>query len=391
MRTRIVRILAAAALLATCGVLYAAPVLAFDGRAGDTVSVGPGEKVEGDLYLAGRSVSTAAGIDGDVFAAGQTVSIGGQIDGGLTAAGQTVLVSGGVSRGARVGGSTVDVTGTIGRDLLVGCSTFVLNPEASVGEDLLIGAATAMLKGDIAGNVYGGCEKLVIDCTIGGNVKVEVGTLEIRPGAVIQGNLEYTSAQQADVPAGAVKGSVRYTERAVKERVRPGDLGALGPLAAFAGLTWKLLAYAMALLTGIVLILVLPARMAGYSDAIRTETGPVAGWGAIAFFLTPLAALVVCITIVGLPLGLITLALWTVLLYLSQLPVALVIGHVILGYRKPLEGRGFMIGALALGLLIIALLRLIPFVGFFVGLATALFGFGSFVVAEKRHREKRGF
>jgi len=390
MRTRVVRILAAAALLATCGVLYAAPVLAFDGRAGDTVSVGPGEKVDGDLYLAGRSVSTAAGIDGDIFAAGQTVSIAGQIDGGLTAGGQTVLVSGDVSRGARVAGSTVDVTGAVGRDLLVACSTFVLNPEASVGGDLLIGAATGMLKGDIAGNVYGGSEKLVIDCTIGGNVKVEVGTLEIRPGAVIQGNLEYTSAQQADIPAGAVKGAVSYSERVARARPGPGEVGPLGPLAVFAGLTWKLLAYLMALLTGIVLILILPARMVACSDAIRTETGPVAGWGAIALFLTPLAAIVVCITFVGLPLGLIALALWTVLLYLSQLPVALVIGHVILGYRKPLEGRGFMIGALALGLLIIALLRLIPFVGFLVALATALFGFGAFVVAEKRRRERRG-
>jgi len=372
--------------------LSAIPVLAFDGRAGDNVSVGPGEQVDGDLYLAGRSVSSAAVIDGDVFAGGQTVSIAGQVDGGLTAAGQTVLVSADVSRGVRVGGSTVDITGAIGRDLLVACSTFVLNPEASVGGDLLIGAATAMLKGDIAGDISGGCEKLVIDCSVGGNVKVEVGTLEIRPGAVIQGNLQYTSAEQANIPAGAVKGTVTYTERTETDQgPRPGkEWGARGPLAFFAGLTWKVIAYLMAFLTGLILILLAPWRMAGAATSIRTDTGPVAGYGAIALFVTPLAAIVVCATVVGLPLGIITLLLWGILLYLSQIPVSLFIGHAILGRNKPLESKGYMIGCLALGLLLLTLARAIPFVGFFVALATALFGLGAFVVTERRLMRSHG-
>jgi len=368
--------------------LSAIPVLAFDGRAGDNVSVGPGEQVDGDLYLAGRSVSSAAVIDGDVFAGGQTVSIAGQVDGGLTAAGQTVLVSADVSRGVRVGGSTVDITGAIGRDLLVASSTFVLNPEASVGGDLLIGAAMAMLKGDIAGDISGGCEKLVIDCSVGGNVKVEVGTLEIRPGAVIQGNLDYTSAEQADIPAGVVKGTVTFTERVGGDSAR--DPRVLGPLAFFAGLTWKVIAYLMAFLTGLILILLAPWRMAGAATSIRTETGPVAGYGAIALFVTPLAAIVVCATVVGLPLGIIALLLWGILLYLSQIPVSLFIGHAILGRNRPLESKGYMIGCLALGLLLLTLARAIPFVGFFVSLATGLFGLGAFVVTERRLRRSQG-
>jgi hypothetical protein len=116
----------------------------------------------------------------------------------------------------------------------------------------------------------------------------------------------------------------------------------------------------------------------------------VAGYGAIALFVTPLAAIVVCATVVGLPLGIITLLLWGILLYLSQIPVSLFIGHAILGRNKPLESKGYMIGCLALGLLLLTLARAIPFVGFFVALATALFGLGAFVVTERRLMRSHG-
>jgi len=376
------------AVLATVAVAFgvaisAIPVLAFDARTGENVTVGSGEKLEGDLYLAGRAVYSAADVDGDVFAAGQTVTVGGQISGGLTMAGQTVFVNGDISRGVRVAGATVNVSGSIGRDLLAGCSTLSLNPGTSVGGDLLVGTGTAELQGDIAGNVSGGCEKLVINCAVRGNVNVKVDTLEIRPGALIQGDLDYTAITEADIPEGAVKGVIRYTEQAARHRGHFDDLSMLGPLAILAGLTWKIVSYLMAFITGLVLIALAPRRMAASSDTIRADTGPVAGYGAIALFVTPIAALVVCLTVIGLPLGIITLLLWGILMYLSQLPVGLLLGHMVLGRQRPLETKGLMIGRLALGLLFLWLLKAIPFLGFFVSLATALFGLGGIVLSEK--------
>jgi len=189
-----------------------------------------------------------------------------------------------------------------------------------------------------------------------------------------------------------VKGTVTYTERTETDQgPRPGkEWRALGPLAFFAGLTWKVIAYLMAFLTGLILILLAPWRMAGAATSIRTDTGPVAGYGAIALFVTPIAALVVCLTVIGLPLGIITLLLWGILLYLSQIPVSLFIGHAILGRNKPLESKGYMIGCLALGLLLLTLARAIPFVGFLVSLASGLFGLGAFVVTERRLRRSQG-
>ncbi len=369
----------------------AVPVLAFDSRGGDIVTVGGGEEVQGDLYLGGRTVTTTGVVHGSVFAAGQTLSIGGTIDGGATVVGQTVALSGSIGRGVRVGASTVDATGDIEGDLVAGCGALTVADGARVREDLVFGAGQVYVRGEVEGDIKGAAETLVIVGRVGGDVQVKVGTLEVKPGAVIEGNLSYSAGTEADIPAGAVKGTVAFTERIEEEDTVPvrKGLGALGPLFFLAGITWKIVGYLMALVAGIVLILLVPGRMAGASDAIRTHTGASAGWGAIALFVTPLAAIVVCITVVGLPIGLISLAVWGILLYLSQLPVSLLIGHLILGNSKPLEGRGFMIGSLALGLLILTLLRAIPLIGFFVWLAIAMFGMGAFVVMGKRIIEAR--
>lgn len=385
------RILGGTIAAATVVALTATPAFAADLRAGDTVSVSMDEQVDSDLYLAGRMVSSDAAVLGDVFAAGETVQIGGSIDGGLSAAGEFIHIDGVIARGARLAGSTVDVTGHVGRDVLVGSSEFALGPGASIAQDLYFGAGTITLSGDIGGDVRGGAEKLVIEGTVRGNVDVEVGTLVIDPGARISGDLTYRSREEASVPAGTVDGTISYSPH-TEARVFSGalrNIDALAPLAAFASLIWKISWYLMTLLVGIVVILLTPRRVAGAAMAIRADTGPVAGWGAIALFVTPIAAVVLCLTFIGLPLGIIMLLLWGILLYLAQLPISLLIGHLILGYRKPLAGKGFMIGALALGLLILTLLHTLPILGFFVSLVTALFGLGGMVVMERRMGQLR--
>jgi len=380
------RILPAFGLVVGILLMGAMPVMALDGRAGDSVTVGGEEEIEEDLYLAGRTVATIGSIDGDVFAAGQTVSIGGDIEGGLTVAGQTVSVNADVARGVRVGGQTVDVNGAIGRDLVTGCATLIVNPESSIGGDLYVGAGQVTLRGDVTGDVYGGAEEIVFEGNVGGNVHVEVGSLKIAPHAVIEGNLWYAAPEEISIPQGSVKGDITFTQREVAEdsqRAAHGA-GAMAPFVFFASLTWKIIAYLMALVTGIVLILVLPRVMAAAPLTIRTQTGPVAGWGAIALFLVPLASIVLCITVIGLPLGLIGLVLSGVLLYIAQLPVSMFIGYLILGRSRALKGKGFMIGCLALGLLLVKLAEAIPFAGAFISLAVALFGMGAFLVVDKR-------
>jgi hypothetical protein len=152
--------------------------------------------------------------------------------------------------------------------------------------------------------------------------------------------------------------------------------------AAVAGIVlWKFLGFLMALLAGIILVFTLRQKITSMADAIKIHPLASLGWGALILFATPIAAIIVCCTVIGLPVGLISLALYGIALYLCQIPVALCIGRLIFRHRE-VDSGGMLVGTLATGLVILTLVGLIPVVDFIVGLGIALFGLGSLVASQ---------
>lgn len=88
----------------------------------------------------------------------------------------------------------------------------------------------------------------------------------------------------------------------------------------------------------------------------------------------------------GIPLGLISLALYGIAIYLAQIFVGLAISRLIIRRSAMVESKALLMGALASGLAILSLLRLIPYLGFAIVLATILFGLGALAVSERRLR-----
>jgi hypothetical protein len=298
------------------------------------------------------------------------------------AAGSMINISGDVDHAVRAAGQTLNISGNVSGDLIVFGSVVNVASTAGVKGDLLVGAANVRIDGLIEGDIKGGGSEVTISNGVKGNVELEVESLTILSTANIEGDLTYTSEGKADIQSGAQIGGVTtHNLPEVKE-----EPAISFPFVLFSGIRGKVMGFLMALVAGLVIILIAPRRLASVSDSIRTRPGPSAGWGALIVFVTPIAAGLVCLTIVGIPLGLIALALWGIGLYLAQIPVSLFIGRLIIGRFRGVEGKAIMVGALALGLIILALLGLIPYVGFFIALAVTIFGLGAVVVSERRRR-----
>jgi len=351
----------------------AVTVLAFDARYGDLVTVASGEVIDGDLYVAGGTIIIDGTINGDLIAAGKTIRVNGPVNGSIIAAGGTVNINGEVTHAVRVLGETLNISGTIGRDLLVAGGEVSLASTAKIGSDLLLGAGTALIDGLIKGDINSGVESLTIAST-----------------ASIQGKLTYISENEANIHSGAqIRGTITHQLPDVKERLAVGThkLPNVGErLLTGIGLWGKVIGFLMTLVLGIIIILLAPRRVKAVTESIRTRPWTSLGWGAIILIFTPIAALIVCITIIGLPLVLITLVLYIIAIYLTQLFVGLLIGQLIIGSSRRVETRAALVGALTLGLAILSLLRLIPYLNFFIGLATVLFGLGAILVSEKKLR-----
>ena len=137
--------------------------------------------------------------------------------------------------------------------------------------------------------------------------------------------------------------------------------------------TWLAISFVASFLMGLLLHALLPGAFAAQLETGRAF-GTALGLGFAFAVLCPLALLLLALTVVGIPLALIGFAAWAVALYLGAVVVAALVGRSLVGSRS--DGpREFGI-ALALGLVVVFLLRNLPFVGDAAGWVIALVGVG---------------
>jgi len=362
--------------------LTAAPILAFDARTGMGVTVASGEVVDDDLYVGAETVTIDGIVNGDLWAAANTITINGIVNGSVMAAGNKVNINGDVTHAVRAVAETLNINGDVGGDVLAGCGRLNLASTGEIGGDLLFGADAVGIEGSIEGDIKGGGSKVIISGGVNGDIELEVESLMILSTASIGGDLTYRSENEASIQSGAqIAGATTHNVPEIKE-----DGAGMLPFAPFSGVLAKLTNFLMAFVTGLIIIFLAPRRLRSIVDAIGSRPGPSAGWGALLVLVTPVAALLVCVTIIGISAGVIALALYGIGLYLAQIPVGLFIGRWIIGRFRAVESKGAMVGALAVGLVILKLLSLIPYFGFVVGFVVALFGLGAVVAAERKGR-----
>ncbi|MFC2021058.1 hypothetical protein ACFLU1_04620 [Chloroflexota bacterium] len=254
-----------------------------------------------------------------------------------------------------------------------------VSSSGQIDGDLVFGAGTVQADGSIGDSILGAGDKVTLANNVGGDITLKVERLTITSKANIQGDIKYISPNEASIQPGArISGDISYsiTERPDKAEVAKGVMAGIAGAA-----VWKILSYGMIFIIGIILILIAQKRITLMQKAIQKSPWQTLGWGALILIATPIAAFMVMITIIGLPLGIISLLLWGIVLYLSQIPVALLLGRLIIRQNRELDSTRIMIGALALGLLVLFVLQLIPVIGWIVGLFFIVFGLGALITS----------
>ena len=179
--------------------------------------------------------------------------------------------------------------------------------------------------------------------------RFEDDRLTIGSTAEIDGKTKYEGRGQPDVASGAKLASpIQIT------------VPKSGPDYTRVAYYWhQVLFWGANFLFGLVLLLLLPGF---FSDVVHQtrRVGPAVGFGALFLFATPIAIIIACITIVGLGIGISALLLYLIALYAAQLFVGSWLGEQLLGYTV---GIGPAVARLAIGLALLRVLRMIPFVG----------------------------
>jgi len=340
-------------------------------RKGDSVTVGKDENITGDIFLTGNHLRVDGTVDGDVFVFGQQVDISGHVTGDVISFAQAVRISGRVDGNVRAFANNLTISGSVTRNVLTFNQVFILDSNGSIERSLTMFCQTLTLDGRIGRDFLGFFQQASISGKIDGSLRGKGESLNISSGAVIGGKASYEGDKPATVSSEAKLASpLEFTKI---EHHTDHERGIWFYF-------WKLVWTAAFVLLGLVLFGLFPGFAVNTVEA-GEQYGAAFGLGVLITFGLPIAAVIACITIVGMLLGISTLFLYVFVLLCTGIVVGTIVGQWILGRTNeywPLAGR------MALGVLLVRIVTSIPFIGFWARLAVVLWGVGAISLAVYR-------
>lgn len=377
------KLLAIGAVLALVGLLTLplAATAASNMRSGTIASVGKDEVLESSVYLAGTTVTVAGTVRGDVYCAGQNIDVTGTVEGDVICAGQSVNVSGTVEGDVRVAGQTVTVASTATRSLSAFGQSVTVTGNATVARDVTIFGTSVQLGGKVARDAVVGGQNVTLAGTVGRNVTAMTEQLALGSGARVGGDIEYTSYNQINKGAGAVVvgQTVRHDPPANQDTAP-----ASGWIAQFWGAVYWFGAWVV---LGLLLLALVPRSFQNTSAVMTKQAGWTILAGFAALIMTPIVAVMLMVTLLGIPAGIVLLILWIIAMVVACAYSGYALGAWIVS-RMGWNLKWPRVAALVVGLLVLALLMLVPILGGLISFAALIWGLGGLALAASHHARR---
>ncbi|ELZ32065.1 bactofilin family protein [Halorubrum tebenquichense] len=301
---------------------------------GGAVVVAEGETVDG-LQTAAGTVVVRGTVAGDLSGAAGSIRIAetGRIDGDVSAAAGTITVEG------RVGG-----------DVEVGAGAFELTDTGRIDGSLDVGAGSVRVDGAVGGDVRATADDVVIgpNADVGGEFRYDAETFTRSPDATVAGGIAEDTSLGGDSGVGF-----------------GGDL-----VPSWVGGVYGV---AVNLALGALLLLAFPRFSRGVADRVARGALRSTAVGLGVLVGVPVLLALVAITVVGIPLALVGIAAYVVALWVGSVYGRYALGSWVLD-RLGSPNRWL---ALVVGVIGVALVGRIPWIGGLVDLVVLLFGVGA--------------
>lgn len=348
------------------------PAAAADLRQGTDVTVARTETINDDIYAGAGTISIDGTVNGNVIAGGGTITVSGNVTRDVIVGGGTINVTGHVGGSIIAAGGNLSLNGAVEHDIVVTGGMIDIGSGATIGRDLVVAGGTATVSAPVGRRVQMSSGSLTLRGKVAGDVRGRVDHLKL-DGAQIGGNLDYTSDNAVELVNGArVSGT---TTRHTPTDSRGAGNGFLGWLRGLIGI------FAL----GLIFIFLLPGVSTRAIDTLRAQPWLSLGIGAALLIIPPIVAVIVFIVgvlIGGWWLGLLLIPLWILLLATGYVVAGFLLGRLLFARL----GWGGYHDALALlaGLLVLAVVGLLPVLGGLVGLAALVFGAGALALTVSR-------
>jgi len=310
------------------------------------VTVEGNETINDNVATAGNIVIIRGTIDDDLFVAGQDIKIEGDVNGSLFAI-----------------GNQIEIAGIVGKDTMVAGNIIDISKSSTITRDLFAAGNMVTVSGPVGRNAYFGTSNLTINSIINGNVLASFSDINLSGGQIL-GKLTYSAEKSINIDPALVTGGITFNEIVTKETPKNEQV-----------MSW-LMRLLTAIVIGIVFVLIVPKWTKNISEQINKNLFKSMGIGLLILIVAPIISLLLLITVVGIPLSIITMVIYFMLMYLAKFWVAYCLGSYI-GKDK----LNPMI-SMTIGILILYLIFAIPFIGGFAGFIVLLLGIGGVYLSQ---------
>ena len=352
------------------------PSFALESRHGDFVTVGPNESVDDTLVAHGNTVRVEGVVNGDLLVFARTLEVRGTVKGDLVGFAKRTIVSGTVEGRIYTFSQSLDLDGELGHSIYGWIQSLRVESRGRVGEGIVAGASDISLEGDVkrSATIYAG--NADVSGSIGRDLVMAGRSLTVAETARVGGNLVARVRHLKDVRI--ADGASILGKRDIDVRVRKSRF--TSPRFYLHQVVWL----AAAMLVAWLGLLLFPGFFEDCTQAVSS------GWRSLGLGIGVLAGLpvviiVACITLVGIPVALMLLATYLVAIYLAKIWVGAQLGRLVLRPAGATK-RDWLLGLLV-GLVILTVLLLIPYIGGFVRFIVVCLGLGAF--AWQLHRSLR--
>ena len=260
-------------------------------------------------------------------------------------------------------------------------------------KDLFIAGSSLEINGNVKRDLYAAAEEVKITGIIEGNLYIASNKLVISENAEIKGKVKFYGAELEN-KSSKIEGKISYYENAKVSGLENFETDIMKNTSFKISLKDKIISIGYSLLRYLFLFMILTFAFPKLLKYIKTnyiynnisQYFTVSGLGLLGMFIFPLCAVLLLISNIGISVGLISLALYIILVYMTTIISGYILGNLIGNKLIKTELNNYLIGLI--GITTIVILSYVPFIGTFIRLISLLFGFGV-IIKLLTNRENR--
>jgi len=332
--------------------------------------VAAGETVP-ESWVVTPSARVAGEVTEDLFLLADRAEISGMVAGDLWVAASTLDLSGVMEDDVRFLARMATVSGTVAGNLRGQGQAIQITPDARIQGRVWLDGGTVMVQGQVGGAMRIRGQDVTVGGSVGGDVRIEAPEITLMPGTKIGGDLVYVSSRSLVLDRGVEVGGELIREDPEPRRMfGAADVGT------------RLAFWVGALLVATAIMAIRPSVL--MVPAVHLREAPLRclllGFPALIAF--PVLAVLSALSLVGLPLALVTAGVYGFITYTGKMVMALALAMAV-ARRLPARRRDALLFLLP-GLAAYYALGLVPALAGPLWMLAAAYGLGAHLAATFR-------